>query len=169
MNKTCSTLIHQVETILTYNESLSDIYINYFLILVTFTTLLTIPSSMNSPYYKYYLIISTLFLIMYQITLCLIVGCVGVSIVWSAYSGMSYCLLLHNDKYKIVNFQFQHKFLIYIQFMIVILTWLYYYFMEEIITSIAHILAFLLGMGIHYIYYFNYLTTTGSNYVEVHS
>jgi hypothetical protein len=74
--------------ILTYNRCARDIGINYTLIaLLQFAVC---AQGMSVPI----IILSTMYLWLFQVVLCLAVGCIGVSVVWSAQMG----ILLHSSR-----------------------------------------------------------------------
>ncbi len=71
-----------VENILTYNYCLRDAAINYALIALMQITVLVHRMAAKS------MVLSTLYLWTFQVVLCRGVGCVGVSVVWSAQMGI---------------------------------------------------------------------------------
>ena len=143
-------LQREVVAILTYDGSQENILINYVMLLITLYTLLLLQKVSKLPHYLIFLVFSSVFLAGYQVGLCLIVQCVGISIIWSAYSGMIYSILhdhsKRSDEVVDENIMFQVRF----QFLAVLIVWVYYLLIEDIITTVAHILAFILGIGITY-------------------
>ena len=148
-----SHLSHEVLAILTYDGSFENVMINYTMVLVTLYTLLLLQSISQLPRYSLFLLASSVFLVAYQIGLCLLVQCVGISIVWSAYSGMVYNILHHHARRSEEPFDENILFQVRLQFLCVLSVWMYYLFVEEIITTVAHILAFVLGILITYPYF----------------
>ena len=126
-----------LEEILTYNDCCDDrdIIINYALILQT-----VIANKQEAKI----MIISTLYLWAFQIVLCFDVGCVGVSVVWSAQRGI---LIHYRNCGPSINatptasttpFSDWAYFAALSSSSVV---WIYYAVMEEPITTIAHICA----------------------------
>ena len=147
-----SHLSHEVIAILTYDGSFENVLINYTMLVVTLYTLLLLQPISQLPRYSMFLLASSVFLITYQIGLCLLVQCVGISIVWSAYSGMIYSILHDHAKRSEEPLDENILFQVRLQFLGVLSVWMYYLFVEEIITTVAHILAFFLGIIITYLY-----------------
>ena len=147
-----SHLSHEVAAILTYDGSFENVLINYTMVVVTLYTLLLLQPISQLPRYSLFILISSVFLVTYQIGVCLVVQCVGISIVWSAYSGMIYTILHDHARRSEDPIDENILFQVRLQFLGVLSVWMYYLFVEEIITTIAHILAFILGMSITYLY-----------------
>jgi hypothetical protein len=137
-NRTCP-LSPSLDQILTYDYCNTDIFINYALILLLQAAVLLhdIPAVINA--------FSTLFLWSFQIALCSIVGCVGVSVVWCAQMG----ILINNRHFRSGNDDSLCTWSAWIYAVSLasgFISLVYYAVIEEPITTVAHICA--LGMGI---------------------
>lgn len=85
---------------------------------------------------------SLAFLTVFQVLLCLATPCFGVSIVWCALLGISFTTSIKSTGYhrKVASIV---SILVY---QLCIVAIIYYYQTEEFITTIAHILAIIMGM-----------------------
>ena len=128
-----------VEIILTYNYCLRDVTINYALIsLMQFTILVHRMATMS-------IVLSTIYLWSFQVALCRSVGCVGVSVVWSAQMG----ILLHyrrRQQAKRIPSSATAQYWYRTSMACGIAAWIYYAAIAEPITTVAHLCA--LAMGI---------------------
>ncbi len=141
-NKTCPQ--HpSLEEILTYDHCVPDIVINYSLILLLQATVIfhRIPAKITAC--------STFYLWAFQIILCFVVGCVGVSVVWSAQLG----ILIHHRRQRLAAKSLLHEVtplwagrLYRLSLVIGFTSWVYYAIIEEPITTLAHLCAFAMGI-----------------------
>ena len=135
------------EEILTYNHCLIDIVINYALIVLLQSTLSfhTIP--------KKIVVCSTIYLWVFQIVLCFVVGCVGVSVIWSAQMG----ILIHHRRHRLAAISpaksaLQEEFplwagrLFRLSLVMGFTAWVYYAVIEKPITTLAHFCALAMGL-----------------------
>jgi hypothetical protein len=116
-----------------------DIMINYALIVLLQTAVLSLGVQCHKMF------ISTLYLWAFQILLCLAVGCIGVSVVWSAQFGY----LLHNRyfrSHKVADHPSTLQTLFFhLSLCSCMIAWFYYAVIEEPITTIAHLCAVAMG------------------------
>jgi hypothetical protein len=131
-----------LEQILTYDYCDKHFLINYSLILLLQATVLVhkIPAKIVAC--------STIYLWAFQIILCLIVGCVGVSVVWSAQLG----ILIHHRWHRFRGKSTLHEevplwsgILFYFSLVVGFTAWIYYAVTWEPITSLAHFCAVIMG------------------------
>jgi hypothetical protein len=110
----CENIFIKISCILSYGGNPKDIIINYSLIILNllycifwiFRKESSASSSSSSSNYHYYndrrrlycAIISLVFVVIFQITLCLWLGCSGVSIIWCAVCGW-----IMSERRKLVN------------------------------------------------------------------
>lgn len=126
--------------VLSYDESLLDVCINYALLVATLSVLASLNHHRMYPSYARFVSASTALLLAFQIALCLLVQCVGISIVWSAVTGMCWRLHKQGDatppavQLAVVGV-----------YVLALAAWTYYAVVEEPLTSLAHALALLLG------------------------
>uniref|UniRef100_A0A7S4SI48 Uncharacterized protein n=1 Tax=Ditylum brightwellii TaxID=49249 RepID=A0A7S4SI48_9STRA len=172
-------LTDRIGCILSYAGSTTDISINYSLILANM--FLAIRLMTNSRYDRcaaekiLYAILGFTFVVLFQIVLCLIVGCVGVSIIWCAICGW----ILREEKFlsseqitttttrpapnndtscgavtsspPIVATEQSKLNLLSIVLSMDLSAIIYYSIVEEPITTLAHILAIIMGICISYV------------------
>jgi hypothetical protein len=101
----------------------------------------------NDPYFKRFAaaIASLIFVVLYQIVLCLILGCSGISIIWCACAGWIVWELQRVDQPpRGVASSFPPEPLAVLS--LDALTILYYSITAEAITTVAHFCAILLGI-----------------------
>mmetsp|Transcript_4909 Transcript_4909/g.10161 ORF Transcript_4909/g.10161 Transcript_4909/m.10161 type:complete len:207 (-) Transcript_4909:166-786(-) len=84
----------------------------------------------------------------FQIGLCMAVGCVGISVVWSAQAGIVWALKRRHDcdKRGSVFNRVKRSFAL-----ACCAVWVYYAIKEPPITSVAHAAAFLMGVAISFL------------------
>ena len=98
------------------------------------------------------IVLNTTFLLVFQVSLCLLTGCVGVSLVWSANAGivfMNICWLIKSEGYEKVSTRINIA-----VFALIVSTaaWTFYLIASDHwITSFAHFCAFFLGVGIDFL------------------
>ena len=120
----------------------------------------------------------------FQVGLCLIVGCVGISIVWSANVGVIVIILkylwsqsqslLSLSEARPSRYSFNFKSSGAVVAVVVVLTpcvtaWLYYAVVEEALTTLAHLCALLLGVIIGLAYIRCFATQTRRRATEAES
>jgi hypothetical protein len=95
------------------------------------------------------MVFSTIYLWVFQITLCFIVGCVGVSVVWSAQLGI---LINHRRHHSATKISTNEKTRLWamrlyrVSLVIGFTAWVYYAVIEEPITTLAHFCALAMGL-----------------------
>ena len=135
-NKTCP-LNPSLHQIFTYDDCSTDIAINYILIVLLQGTILLHDFPISTT------VLSTIYLWAFQITLCLIVGCIGVSVVWSSQMG----ILIHNRYFRTASSHPSWSIcLFYASIAAGFIAWIYYAVIEEPITTIAHVCALAMGV-----------------------
>ena len=158
-------MLEEVESILTYDNSLLDVLINYFLWMISLLSVCQvnyyfINDSINSFSFRSddsnllkcmtFPVMSQVGLFVFQVGLCLVVGCVGISIIWSANMGII-CIILHyfhNRRERNGSLRFCFNDLLKTSCVVLAMcfaAWVYYAFVEEPLTTIAHISAYILG------------------------
>ena len=128
--------------ILTYDYCDEHIAINYSLILLLQAAVLLhgIPTKIVA--------FSTFYLWAFQVILCLIVGCVGVSVVWSAQLG----ILMHRRHHLAAKSSPHQELppwswkLFSLSLVVGSTTWVYYAVIWEPITTLAHVCALVMGI-----------------------
>ncbi len=154
------TMFSSVAEILTYEGSAKDIILNYVAFFINTIALAAVcigsarsrcgeNGSRKQPTisnHSTWLLI-TLFLVFFQIFLCsVIVRCVGISVVWSAQC--SFSLL----KFLSLQNSFSKKSLfaaILISTSLSLALWIYYLIVSDLLTTIAHICSFFLGLALY--------------------
>ena len=139
-------LLTQTECILTYAGYWPDVCINYTLICVDVAFcawwLSVSHQKTLGP------LISFIATTVYQLVLCLLLGCSGVSIIWCAVVGW----YIHKSRCQAGSQVPQNQAMIFKAEILLLLlnsaTVLFYAITAPIITSVAHCLALLLGMGL---------------------
>lgn len=166
------TVPHQIFCILLYQGSSKDVVINYTLLLlnllVASSPLFAIPngttwsiSNRNDFHRKrIYAFLCFTFVSTFQIVLCLLVKCSGISIIWCALAGwilMDYYHPGPGDQVSVSNTD-DHAFVCRIDYhqriilIIDLVAVVYYAIVMEPITTVAHVLGFvILGMPLHVI------------------
>ena len=136
-------VVQKIECIVTYGGSISDICINYTLLVLDITFcawwLTMRHQNVRKP------LTSLIIVAIYQVLLCFFLGCSGVSIVWCAVIGW----YIHKSR-CVVGQRNSEQYHIWYELLLLLpnaSALLYYAITSEVITSIAHICALLLGMG----------------------
>jgi len=159
-NMECSktNLFKKLQCILLYDGSRSDILTNYPLLFINAFAVSCLRLQMcrqippaHACRYHQYLICASLFVLFFQVILCLILGCAGISITWAACAGW-----LTSEIYFFGSLIISpcSSYLIYglalssvtLDSMVII----YYALLSPPITTIAHLLAVLMGMLLSY-------------------
>jgi cell division protein ZapA (FtsZ GTPase activity inhibitor) len=152
------TLGSRLACILSYGGSLSDILINYTLVVIN---VLYCHVALRTSLDKYnrgpcaveltrqrnrmaFARLALMFVVMFQVVLCLAVGCSGVSIIWCAMCGWS----IYDRLRRVDGFQGHEMFVHRMGQIVIVLDILaigYYGITSPMITTIAHSLALILG------------------------
>jgi hypothetical protein len=139
-------MLETIFRILSYNNSMSDVAINY-----TLATLMQICILHVGLHSKKAIFVSALCLWGFQIAVCLLTGCVGVSLVWSANAGIMFMharYLIKTGGYEKESYRIH---IAVIALASGIAAWIFYLIVSDHwITSFAHICAALLGLGIDF-------------------
>jgi hypothetical protein len=149
-------VLSRIGCILTYGGERNDILINYALFILNtvwcyFTLLATTtcadrPPTVRGSYYCTHSTMSLVFIVAFQVVLCLIFGCSGISIVWCAQAGW----ILH-QRYHAHFQDYQTREVVIppiteiIVLVVGVLAILYYAVTVEAITTVAHVCALVLG------------------------
>jgi hypothetical protein len=149
----------QVSCILTYGGSASDIAINYSILLLNLTACATVLQE-DDTISKQTAVVSLAFVVEFQIILCLIVGCSGISIIWCACAGWMIRKLLYTQRTanlssdsattqaepgSPMNCFLCQKITLCADAVAIF----YYMLVTEPITTVAHVCAIALGMLLH--------------------
>ena len=126
-----------VENILTYNYCLRDVIINYSLIAVMQITVLVHRLATIS------IVLSTLYLWIFQVALCRGMGCVGVSVVWSAQMGI---LFHYRQRGQSKSISTIARCWYYTSMTCGIAAWMYYAAIAEPLTTVAHLCSMAKGL-----------------------
>lgn len=151
-------LMSHVQDVLTYHGSETDVILNYTAIVVTLTPILLILYELPERFrlWRFIWIPLLIFLFVFQVVLCLIVGCYGVSIVWSALCGFSVYIIYWNFNSADVINRKTRLLLIRLSLSSSALfstaLWMYYAVTSEIITTVAHLCAILLGVTLAFFF-----------------
>eukprot|EP01038_Epipyxis_sp_PR26KG_P008644 gene8644-11684_t len=146
--------------ILSYDGSVLDCALNYVALIVTSValTFAFISTSWHDERLQrlpFLMIPIEIFLFIFQIVLCVIESCVGISVVWSGLCGINMLWMywfcnspnsLNNCKMNDVSATF---FILSLLFCVAI--WIYYAIVDNLLTSIAHFCAILLGFALGFI------------------
>lgn len=150
--------------ILDYQGNETDTLINWTMLVISIVPFFLQTSlhlgtlkRVDSNYWPFHLV----FYFIFQIVLCLLLECVGISIVWNAMMGLliTYFQLTNLFKHKKVINWFRSKAPTYRIYLIAcILSWvmgfgvdIYYLIIETFITTLAHFLAIILGLVTGYL------------------
>lgn len=177
-----SNLQQHLRDILTYDDSKLDIALNYFLLVFSFiifcflnwwTQKTTRPRSANCltmPLHRHFMFMPCLYeieLFVFQVGLCLAVGCVGISIIWSANVGI--ILIIAKYERLLQERIFTPKGCVqYCSLLPFTSTWMYYALTEPFLTTLAHICALLLGLLIGHMH-MQYIQNIGYTDVSTHA
>ena len=133
--------------ILTYDGCTNDIFLNYVALAINTLTLIRLSHHLQSSYsyrsIRHVWILLTLFLLVFQVVLCLFVGCSGISIVWSAQIGFCWSF---RSSYFPSSENVLLRLLLGTSTLLDCGLWIYYYVIADQLTSIAHGCAVLLGI-----------------------
>mmetsp|Transcript_380 Transcript_380/g.461 ORF Transcript_380/g.461 Transcript_380/m.461 type:complete len:177 (-) Transcript_380:8-538(-) len=160
-------LIEQTECILTYAGSTKDIMINYALIAINILLVIKLFNNNTENIRRerwgigkrWFAAFGFMFVVLFQIVLCLIVGCAGVSIIWCAICGWilreenlllgastTSVSTLHDTTNPGPATQQGKKIdLVSLVLFVDISVIIYYSIVEEPITTLAHFLAIIMG------------------------
>ncbi len=130
---------------LTYNDSVKESSINYTLILLTLIPHLVRPENKvrgNTDYWYWALITSVLV----QILLWFSLDVVGVSIIWCSMAGFNLLILLKEFYNRSRN-----KILLIVSVLAGLVGIIYYAVIFSAITTVAHIIGGLMGIGLFYL------------------
>ena len=134
--------------ILTYEGCTADIALNYFALAINTLTLIRLCHHLQFSYshrsIRHVWIMLTLFLLVFQIVLCLFVGCSGISIVWSAQIG--FCWFFRSAYSTQSPETYVLRLLLGISTLLSCGLWIYYAVIADQLTTLAHGCAVLLGM-----------------------
>jgi hypothetical protein len=154
-NSSKDVILSRIGCILTYGGERNHIVINYALFVLNtvwcyFALVATTISAADTPcatrsYHYYYTCsaVSLLFVVAFQVVLCLIVGCSGISIIWCAQAGW----IVHQRYHYRKHFQSREALppIEIIVLLVDVLAILYYAVTMEAITTVAHGCALVLG------------------------
>ena len=184
-------LMQVVKRILTYNDSMNDCVINYTTLCLEMTATMIVINVLNQQYIatlidkRLYCSIATLnvitliilvvLLLLFQVVLCIFVGCTGISIVWSSligyygyYISRKWFLYKTDNQHNVLIQQNQESnkspsigscfanTIVALSFLIGVAVWIYYAIFASMITSLAHFCALVLGvliMHCHFKYF----------------
>ena len=168
LEKTCG-----VWCILTYDGSVVDIVINYAMLVINLWITVLVNRREDLQWWLYLPL--TAFLFAFQVILCLAVDCTGISVVWSALFGYYVVLVVYGVEsltlkehmeilfvvfttlvksvFYLVREEFRPNFSpwecltlkIWFGVFTTLVTWIYYLATEELITTVAHLCAALMG------------------------
>ena len=142
MNKT-------VTGILTYYGCTDDVILNYTSLTCSTVALATLCYHLQAQYegsIRYIWILLTLFLLLFQIGLCLVVSCSGISIIWSSQIGLCWFFIpaFFTEQAEKSNI-LPSLTLVGLSSLLASSLWTYYYLTAELLTTVAHACAVLLG------------------------
>ena len=145
-----------VACILTYNNHTLDIYLNYTALLFAVVPLCLIFTCADKTKYSIFVRfvswISVLFgLILFQLLLCMLMHCAGISIVWSALCSFSPYVFfkmrtLDATAYQRIQDVHAISVTLYLSLFYCSCLWVYYAVTVAFITTLAHVCAFIMGI-----------------------
>lgn len=138
-NSTETTKTCGVWCILTYDGSVVDIVINYAMLAVNLW--ITLLVNQREGLQRWLFLPLTTFLFAFQVILCLVIGCMGISVVWSALFGYYVVLVAYGGERLILKEQVAFWFGVFTT----LVTCVYYLVTDEFITTVAHLCAALMG------------------------
>jgi hypothetical protein len=146
-----------VASILSYDGAETDILINYMTlsvnVLVSIPLCFVFPSS--APLARFFWVPLLICLFIFQIVLCLFEGCTGISIVWCCVCSFNTYLWFQIYKSDIISSQ-GYKSSLYASISLAGLlsagVIIYYGVVSELLTTIAHLCAIVLGVAIGFIF-----------------
>mmetsp|Transcript_16495 Transcript_16495/g.27944 ORF Transcript_16495/g.27944 Transcript_16495/m.27944 type:complete len:192 (+) Transcript_16495:55-630(+) len=155
MQPHCTTgnIVGRVGCILDYDGHFLDVAINYLLFFVNLAVCvlalrLHTKDVVKSNKLRSYALGSIIFVVVFQIGLCLVVGCMGISIVWCAMGGwiISERRRLQESRDEELN-RLRENSLAIERFVVVlnVIALLYYAVKLEALTTVAHVCALVLG------------------------
>mmetsp|Transcript_59674 Transcript_59674/g.141986 ORF Transcript_59674/g.141986 Transcript_59674/m.141986 type:complete len:174 (+) Transcript_59674:125-646(+) len=136
-------LLPRLGCILSYDGDLLDVAINYALLGLACLTWLQFVKDEESTVEqlgRMQHLACFLFFTVYQIVLCLILGCAGISIIWNACAGflLTASFLRSQRGFKLKPWPF-------VLAGVCLLADVYYFVTSELLTTIAHVAAVLMG------------------------
>lgn len=146
-------ILSRIGCILTYGGERNDILINYALFVLNTvwcyyalvaTTCADRPTTRRSYYYTLSAM-SLVFVVVFQVVLCLIVGCSGISVVWCAQAGWIVHQRYHHHCCQTREAVVIIPSMEIIVLVVDVLAILYYAVTMEAITTVAHVCALALG------------------------
>jgi hypothetical protein len=167
----CKAAVEAVSVILTYDGCTVDVIINYTLIAFALLAIVSHDCVYSSPMglstrgcavdlQSWRWLPVTLFLWSFQISLCLFVGCLGVSVVWSAQVGYI-CIRRHLNSCvhpsptigasRICRPAAFCTLVFAVTAVLAVAAWIYYAAVDVLLTSVAHLCAVVLGAILGYI------------------
>eukprot|EP01060_Flectonema_neradi_P008515 TRINITY_DN16088_c0_g1_i1.p1 TRINITY_DN16088_c0_g1~~TRINITY_DN16088_c0_g1_i1.p1 ORF type:complete len:151 (+),score=23.65 TRINITY_DN16088_c0_g1_i1:229-681(+) len=126
-----------VNEILTYDGSSTDIILNYIALVVCLFPFLFFLLKGGGGKVVYWWVAAFMFLWAFQIGLCLAEGCTGISVVWNAIIGHA---VVDHIREKVFHF----RILLFAGVFAAVID-AYYLFTAEMLTTVAHVCALLLG------------------------
>ena len=154
-------IFDRVVCILTYGgSSATDIVLNYCTIAINLVCCILIVGSKTTDkksHEEKRLGAFLLFVVVFQISLCLAVGCSGVSVIWCAMGGwiasqrlraIGTVTVTTPANYHLLQLQNRQQPLVYFSYTVMVCdaaVVLYYFFAVPFITTIAHICAVVMG------------------------
>lgn len=161
----------QVECILTYGGNQTDIAINYAVLVINMTACAFILGQESRENQRRALL-SFLFVVSFQVGLCLMLGCAGISIIWCACAGwmIQRARNIPREQSDAMNEETSRSCEPQLQTVCPQITLvldaaaiLYYLLTTEFITTVAHICAILMGMLLYLPTAWTTLLATGSS------
>lgn len=131
----------------TYNGQLMHIVINYALIFICLSPFIKVTGQWKRVFRKYWISIFSIMTIL-QIYLWFAENVTGVSLIWSALAGLNLLMLIRINRLRGEGMALVKK-LIWISLLCVLFADIYYWFTFPAITTIAHLVATCVGMGIY--------------------
>lgn len=143
MNKT-------VIGILTYYGRTDDTILNYTSLTCSTVALATLCYHLQVQYEgstRHVWIPLTLFLLLFQVGLCLVLSCSGISIIWSSEIGFCWYFLpvFFTEQAEKSHTRLLPLTLVGLSSLLASSLWIYYYTTAELLTTVAHACAVLLG------------------------
>jgi hypothetical protein len=148
------TMLAQTGCILSYAGSTKDIVLNYIMVVINllYCVAAVLANQKQTDEQRIFALGALIFVILFQITLCLVLGCAGISIIWCAMGGWimserrrvvennidASSSLLSTSSQRLIN---MGKVVIFLDCVVIV----YYGVVEEPITTVAHFCALVLG------------------------
>lgn len=156
------TLLDRIGSILSYEDSIVDVYLNYTALAITLLHLILVLSFLTrytkSNIHYYFGVLFSFGLFAFQISLCIFLECVGISIIWSAmygfcaYTELRIGVLIRCD--RPLSKGVLERVLFVLASLYCSLLWIYYLLVEPYITTLAHVAALSLGIILGHIFYY---------------